>query len=91
MPRANRSFIPGLIWPITHRCHNRDFLLKLHEEKESPFTFLGWTGFYQVHRYQNPFRLFRLASLKNITFETTGAAHSGKTAIMRQLERAALS
>lgn len=35
MPRANRSFIPGLIWHITHRCHNRDFLLTLREEKES--------------------------------------------------------
>lgn len=28
MPRANRHFIPGFIWHITHRCHNRFFLLK---------------------------------------------------------------
>ncbi|MBD3375179.1 hypothetical protein GF406_09100 [candidate division KSB1 bacterium] len=28
MPRANRHFLPGYIWHITHRCHNRDFLFK---------------------------------------------------------------
>ena len=28
MPRANRHFTPGGVWHITHRCHNRDFLLK---------------------------------------------------------------
>jgi len=28
MPRANRTYLPGLVWHITHRCHNRSFLLK---------------------------------------------------------------
>src|SRR5215813_1497202 len=28
MPRANRYFLPGYIWHITHRCHQRKFLLK---------------------------------------------------------------
>ncbi len=28
MPRANRHFLPGFIWHITHRCHDRIFLLK---------------------------------------------------------------
>jgi putative transposase len=28
MPRANRHFLPGYTWHITHRCHNREFLLK---------------------------------------------------------------
>ncbi|MFP4417042.1 MAG: transposase [Chitinispirillaceae bacterium] len=27
MPRANRHFLPGYIWHITHRCHGREFLL----------------------------------------------------------------
>ena len=27
MPRANRYFIPGQIWHLTHRCHKREFLL----------------------------------------------------------------
>lgn len=28
MPRANRHYIPGGVWHITHRCHNREFLLR---------------------------------------------------------------
>jgi len=27
MPRANRCFVPGHAWHITHRCHSREFLL----------------------------------------------------------------
>jgi len=27
VPRANRTFVPNHIWHITHRCHNKDFLL----------------------------------------------------------------
>jgi len=34
MPRANRYFIPGYIWHITHRCHKRDFLLKFDQDKK---------------------------------------------------------
>ena len=36
MARANRHFIPGQIWHITHRCHKRDFLLKLAKDRR------GW-------------------------------------------------
>jgi hypothetical protein len=28
MPRANRYFLPGYIWHITHRCHQKEFLLR---------------------------------------------------------------
>jgi REP element-mobilizing transposase RayT len=28
MARANRHFIPGHIWHLTHRCHKREFLLR---------------------------------------------------------------
>ena len=28
MPRAKRIYTPGGVWHLTHRCHNRDFLLK---------------------------------------------------------------
>ena len=28
MPRANRYFLPGYIWHITHRCHKKEYLLK---------------------------------------------------------------
>ncbi len=33
MPRANRHFIPGLIWHITHRCHKKEFLLRFRRDK----------------------------------------------------------
>jgi putative transposase len=33
MARAHRHFIPGQIWHITHRCHKRDFLLKLVKDR----------------------------------------------------------
>ncbi|WP_084456917.1 transposase [Desulfogranum mediterraneum] len=35
MPRANRHFIPGQIWHITHRCHKRDFLLKFDKDRRA--------------------------------------------------------
>jgi REP element-mobilizing transposase RayT len=28
MPRANRHFVPGHVWHLTHRCHKKEFLLK---------------------------------------------------------------
>lgn len=33
MPRANRHYIPGYAWHITHRCHKREFLLKFNKDK----------------------------------------------------------
>ncbi|MDH5800954.1 MAG: transposase [Gammaproteobacteria bacterium] len=33
MPRANRHFIPGHVWHITHRCHEKDFLLKFSKDR----------------------------------------------------------
>lgn len=34
MPRANRYFLPGYIWHITHRCHKKDFLLKFSRDRQ---------------------------------------------------------
>jgi len=34
MPRANRHFLPGYIWHITHRCHKKDFLLKFKKDRK---------------------------------------------------------
>ena len=39
MPRANRHFLPGYIWHITHRCHRKNFLLKFARDRRS---YLGW-------------------------------------------------
>jgi putative transposase len=33
MPRANRYFLPGYVWHITHRCHQRQFLLKFGRDR----------------------------------------------------------
>lgn len=34
MPRANRHYLPGYIWHVTHRCHKREFLLKFTKDKQ---------------------------------------------------------
>lgn len=34
MPRANRLFLPGYVWHITHRCHRREFLLKFARDRQ---------------------------------------------------------
>lgn len=33
MARAKRHYIPGQIWHITHRCHEREFLLKFAKDR----------------------------------------------------------
>lgn len=33
MARAKRHYLPGNIWPITHRCHKKEFLLKFSRDK----------------------------------------------------------
>ena len=32
--RAKRTYIPGGIWHLTHRCHNREFLLKFERDRQ---------------------------------------------------------
>ena len=39
MPRANRHYIPGYIWHITHRCHKKEFLLKFARDRR---RYLQW-------------------------------------------------
>jgi REP element-mobilizing transposase RayT len=39
MPRANRYFVPGQLWHITHRCHEKSFLLKFARDRRA---YLGW-------------------------------------------------
>ncbi len=33
MTRANRCFVPGYVWHLTHRCHQKDFLLKFRRDR----------------------------------------------------------
>ena len=35
MSRANRHFLPGLVWHLTHRCSKRDFLLKFGRNRNN--------------------------------------------------------
>jgi len=35
MPRANRYFVPGRVYHLTHRCHNRKFLLKFARDRDA--------------------------------------------------------
>jgi len=39
MPRANRYFLPDHLWHITHRCHQRKFLLKFARDRR---RYLHW-------------------------------------------------
>lgn len=34
MPRASRHYVPGCIWHITHRCHNKDFLFNILRDRK---------------------------------------------------------
>ena len=39
MPRANRNFLPGYVWHLTHRCHESAFLLKFARDRR---TWIRW-------------------------------------------------
>ncbi len=39
MPRANRHFLPGYVWHLTHRCHHKAFLLKFARDRS---RYLRW-------------------------------------------------
>jgi len=49
MPRANRFYLPGAIWHITHRCHDRKFLLRFERDR------LRWK--YWLHKACNRYGL----------------------------------
>lgn len=35
MPRANRYYVPGHVWHITHRCHKKEFLQKFAKDRQA--------------------------------------------------------
>ena len=39
MPRAHRHFLQGHVWHLTHRCHERNFLLKFTRDRSN---YLRW-------------------------------------------------
>ena len=40
MARANRYYIPGYVWHITHRCHKKEFLLKFARDRRRWISWL---------------------------------------------------
>jgi len=34
MPRAKRNYLPGYVWHLTHRCHNRAYLLRFEKDRQ---------------------------------------------------------
>jgi len=40
MARANRHYIPGVVWHLTHRCHKREFLLKFMKDRDCWMSWL---------------------------------------------------
>ena len=39
MARAHRHYLAGQIWHLTYRCHQREFLLKFAQDRQ---TWIGW-------------------------------------------------
>ncbi len=39
MARAHRHYLPGMIWHLTHRCQERQFLLKFACDRQA---WIGW-------------------------------------------------
>lgn len=44
MPRANRRFLPGNVWHLTHRCHQKKFLLKFARDRRRYLRSVFETG-----------------------------------------------
>jgi putative transposase len=42
MARANRHYLPDRVWHLTHRCHQRAFLLKLVKNKQRWLAWFNW-------------------------------------------------
>ena len=63
MPRANRYFIPGHLWHITHRCHRSEFLLKFARDRKRWRHWLFeakktvWFECSELHRNLKPYPL----------------------------------
>lgn len=34
MARANRHYLPGYVWHITHRCHKKEFLFRFSKDRQ---------------------------------------------------------
>jgi hypothetical protein len=46
MPRANRHFLPGCVWHLTHRCHRADTQPLISVEDFWGGVFVGFVAGY---------------------------------------------
>ena len=69
MPRANRYFLLGLVWHITHRLHRKAFLLKFARDREELIELCGFT---EAKEFQRAHHQWIEQSLEG---ELTRAAH----------------
>jgi hypothetical protein len=56
MARAKRHYLYGYVWHITHRCHKKEFLLKLVKDRQrwlSPnrFAWRSYEAIYSIISY----------------------------------------
>jgi hypothetical protein len=49
MPRANRFFVPEHVWHITHRCHEKEFLLNFARNNKSGYALSVQRGEEQIN------------------------------------------
>jgi len=63
MPRANRFFIPGYIYHITHRCHDRKFLLKFDKDKDTHPCDWAFGGYHEIRKPKERYWLIDHESL----------------------------
>jgi len=82
MPRANRYFLLGYIWHITHRCHQREFLLKFERDRR---RYIHW-----LFEAKKRFRLCVLAYMVTSNHIHLMVKDTGKGLIVEELGSSAV-
>lgn len=59
MPRAKRYIVPGHTYHVTHRCHDRDFLLRFQKDRTA------YTRLLREHLLNSPVSLFSYCVTSN--------------------------
>ncbi|MBD3317650.1 MAG: transposase [Chitinivibrionales bacterium] len=59
IPRAHRHYLPGYTWHLTHRCHNKEFLLR------EPGIRLRWVHWLREARKREGLKVLNYAVTRN--------------------------
>lgn len=79
MPRANRCFLPGYVWHITQRCHQREFLFRFSQDRR------GWLRWLYEARRQYGLRVLNYVVTSNHIHLLVHDAGKGEIARSMQL------